>query len=255
MRKKIFISLVVLLTFISARNLKYLYGYVVFGKEQWNELDEVYTTNLLVYSQILLVLLVCYFLFKNKVLEHLGMHKDMFHGFKIGLLCSLPMLIGYTIMNGYIIKIDLSIIHRALALAGFFEEFLFRGFLFGILFYYARWGFIPAVILPSIFFGLGHLYQAENMNEIISVFLFTALASAGFAWFYTAWKNLWVVIFLHGFMDLAWDMAQIDTNVTGNLMVNIFRFASLGLMIFLSLRNLKKHPLNSIKGSLWIQKC
>ena len=254
MKKKIIISIVVVLTFLSARYLKYFYGYLVFGKDKWNELNQVYTTNLLVYSQIILVLIVCYILFKHKLLEHLGMHKDMFHGFKIGLLCSLPMLIGYTIMNGYVVNLDLKMIHQDLVLAGFFEEFLFRGFLFGVLFYYASWGFIPAIILPSVFFGLGHLYQAENMNEIISVFLFTAIASAGFAWFYTAWKNLWVLVFLHGFMDLAWDMSQIETNVTGSLWVNIFRFTTLGLLIFLSLRHLQKHKENSIKGKLWVNK-
>ena len=57
---------------------------------------------------------------------------------------------------------------KNMMIAGFFEEFLYRGFFFGVLFYFAGWGFIPAIILPSIYFGIGHLYQAESLNESIS---------------------------------------------------------------------------------------
>lgn len=254
MKKKVLISITVILTFILARYLKYFYAYVVFGKEQWNELDDVFATNLLVYSQIVLVFIVSGILFRRRMFKVLGLDKGVLKGLMIGFICTLPMFIGYAFLNGFEFKIDLSIIHRDFVLAGFFEELLFRGFLFGILYYVVGWGFIPAVILPSIFFGLGHLYQAENISEAINVFLFTGLGSAGFAWFYTAFKNLWIVIFLHAFMDLAWDMFQVESNVTGGLLENIFRFTTLGVMIFLAIRNTIQNRENSIKGKLWINK-
>lgn len=254
MKKKTTISVIVISTFLTARYLKYFYAYLIYGKENWNKLDESFANNLLVYSQIILVFAVSFALFKKKAFPTLGIDKGILKGLQIGVLCTLPMLIGYGLLNGFDIYIDLKMMHRDFIIAGFFEEFLFRGFLFGVLFYVAGWGFIPAVLIPSIYFGLGHLYQADNFNEVISIFLFTTLGSAGFAWFYTAWKNLWVLIFLHAFMDLAWDAFQIETNVTGNLMVNIFRFATLGLMIFLSIRNLKQHPSYSIKEKLWLNK-
>lgn len=251
MKSKVIISAVAISTFLLARNLKYFYGFVVYGKEAWNNLDKTFAGNLLVYSQIILALIATFILFRSRIWEVLGMNKRLLEGIIVGLLCSLPMLIGYGILNGFSINLDLELIHKDFVVAGFFEEFLFRGFLFGILYYYGGWGFIPAVILPSIFFGIGHLYQAENVNEAVSVFLFTGLGSAGFSWFYTAWRNLWVVVFLHAFMDLAWEMFQVETNVTGNLMVNVFRVLTLGLMVFLSIRHLKKHPENSIQGKLW----
>lgn len=254
MKKKIVLSSIVIATFLAARYIKYFWAYAVFGKEGWNALDKAIATNILVYSQITLVSIVTFLLFKKQLFKSLGINSGILKGIAIGFLCSLPMFIGYAITSNFNLSINLQIIHRDMIQAGFFEEFIFRGFLFGLLFYYAGWGFIPAVILPSIYFGIGHLYQANSFNESISVFLFTGLASAGFAWFYTAWRNLWVVIFLHGFMDLAWDIFGIETNVVGNLSVNIFRFASLGLMIFLSMKNLKKHPEFSIKDKLWLNK-
>jgi membrane protease YdiL (CAAX protease family) len=254
LKKKVLISITVILTFIFARYLKYFYAYVVFGKEHWNALDNTFATNLLVYSQILLVFIVSSLLFRRKAFEILGLDKGLLKGAVIGFICSLPMFLGYAFLNGFEFKLDLSLIHRDFILAGFFEELLFRGFLFGILFYVVGWGFIPAVILPSIYFGLGHLYQAENMSETINVFLFTGIGSAGFAWFYTAFKNLWIVIFLHAFMDLAWDMFQIESNVTGGLLENIFRFITLGLMIFLAIRNTIQNTENKITGKLWINK-
>lgn len=254
MKRKILISIIVILTFLIARYLKYFYGYVVFGEEQWNALDKSIASNILIYSQIVLVFIVTSILFGRKTLEVLGLHKDVLKGLKIGFICTLPMFIGYAFLNGFEFKLDLNLIHRDIVQAGFFEELLFRGFLFGILYYVVGWGFIPAVILPSIYFGLGHLYQAENFSEAINVFLFTGLGSAGFAWFYIAFKNLWVVIFLHAFMDLSWDVFQIETNAAGNLLVNIFRFTTLGLMIFLAIRNTIRHPENKINGKLWVNK-
>lgn len=252
MKKKIGLSLLILATFFAARNLKYFWGYVVYGKEQWNTLDQDFASELLIYSQLVLVAGVCFLVFRKQTLIYLGLNKGLFHGFVIGLLCSLPMFVGYALLSKFNLQLNPQLIYRDLFLAGFFEEFLFRGFLFGLLYYVVGWGFIPAVLLPSVYFGLGHLYQAHNFNEVIAVFLFTFVGSAGFAWFYTAWKNLWVVVFLHGFMDVSWDMFQIETNVTGNLAVNVFRFVSLGLIIFLSLRQLKTFPERSIRGKLWI---
>ena len=254
MKRKIILSVIVLLTFLASRNIKYFFVNIVFGKEAWGNLDTISCTNILVSTKIVIILLVTLLFFGKNLFQALHMNTGFTKGLTIGFLSALPMFIGYGVLSNFSIDIDLNTIYRNVVLAGFYEEFLFRGFLFGILFYYAGWGFIPALIIPSIYFGLGHLYQAETVNDSINIFLFTSLASAGFAWFYTAWNNLWVVIFLHAFMDLAWDMFNINTDVTGNLMVNVFRFATLGTIIFLSVRNLKYHPEWQINDKLWINK-
>ena len=252
MKRKIIISLVVILTFVALRNLKYFYGYIVFGKETWDAMDFHLKVSLLNYSIIFVVFAVTILLFKKMPFEILGLKKDILKGMLVGFLFVLPMFIGYGYAVGFKTEVTLSDIHFDMVLAGFFEEFFYRGFLFGILFYYAGWGFISAVLIPSIFFGIGHLYQAETLSEGISVFLFTSLGGAGFAWFYLAWRSLWMVVFLHGFMDLAWDMFSIQSNVTGNLNANIFRFATLGLAIYFSIKKAKSLNVYSLKGKLWL---
>ena len=254
MNRKILISIVTIATFLIARKLKYFWAYAVFGKDEWNLMDERITSSILVYSQIVLVLIVCFLLFKKDIFKSLGLDRGIGKGFLVGLIATVPMIIGYAFINDINLGMDLHVWHKDFVLAGFFEEFMFRGFLFGILFYYAGWGFIPAIVIPSFYFGIGHLYQANTFGESVNVFVFTGLASAGFAWFYTAWRNLWVVVFLHAFMDLIWDVFQIETNVAGDMMVNLFRFTTLGLMIFLSIRNLNAHPEYSLKNKWWLNK-
>lgn len=254
MKRKIIISLVTIFTFVALRYLKYFFRYCVFGNETWEAMDFDLAISIINYSQIFIVLIVTALLFKKVPFEILGLKKDILKGLLFAFLFVLPMFMGYGYAVGFNTDVTLKSAHMDMVLAGFFEEFMYRGFLFGLLFYYAGWGFVSAVLIPSIFFGIGHLYQAETLTEGISVFLFTALGGAGFAWFYVAWRSLWMVIFLHGFMDLAWDMFSVQSNVTGNLYANIFRFTTLGLVIYFSIKKAKSENRYSLKGKLWLNK-
>ncbi len=253
MKKRIIVAVTVLSIFILSRYLKYVFRYI-FGLETWLEMDFNLAVSYLNYTKIFIALVATAILFKKMPFEILGLKKDILKGLLYGFLFTLPMFIGYGYKAGFKTDITLSGIHMDMILAGFFEEFFYRGFVFGILFYYCGWGFITAVIIPSIFFGIGHLYQAETMSDAISVFLFTALGGAGFAWFYVAWRSLWMVAFLHGFMDLAWDMFNVQDNVVGSLWVNIFRFTTLGIAIYFSVRKAKKEGTYSLKDQLWVNR-
>lgn len=250
-KKKWIIALLVLTTFLLMRYIKYFWAYAIIGVEEWNAMDTDVAVTIVVYSQLLVVFLVTLLLFQKQALGVLGLQSGLIKGLMIGFLTTLPMFIGYGIVYGLHEPVTLSLVHHDLVLAGFFEELLFRGFLFGILYYRAGWGFVPAIIIPSVFFGIGHLYQAHSFSESMAVFAFTTLASCGFAFFYVVWRNLWVVIFLHGFMDLAWSLAAIDANVMGNFWGNVFRFMTLGVMIAISIRYLIKHPENGLRGRWW----
>lgn len=238
MKQKLLKGLPVIGTFLLVKNIKYFYAYLVFGKENWINLDPNDANNIVVYSQLTLYILLGMSFYKSMFWQYLKLHKGLQKGFIIGAITTLPMWLGYGYMNDFEYTISSKILHRDL-LAGFYEEFLYRGILFGLLYFYAGWKFIYAAMIPAFFFGLGHIYQAESAIEIGLIFIFTSLASVGFSWFYMAFKNLWVLIFLHAFMDLAWDFSTISTNVTGSLSVNIFRFMTLGIMIYLSLKELK----------------
>lgn len=254
MNRKISLAVITLLIFVASRYLKYFFALVIYDKETWSAMDVDLRASMLDYTQIILVLTIVALFFKQLPFKYLGLNNRLLEGAQYGFLFTLPMFLGYAFLADFQFDFSLKLLHRDLILAGFFEEFMFRGFAFGLLFYYCGWGFIPAVFVPSIFFGLGHLYQAETFSEGLSVFLFTALGSAGFAWFYVAWQSLWMVIFLHGFMDLAWDMFSIQSNVTGNLLVNVFRFTTLGLAIFYSVRKAKAENNYNLKDKLWVHK-
>lgn len=179
-----------------------------------------------------------------------GLNNQWLDGLKTAIICVLPMIIGFMFLQKTNWGISLLHLHRYTILAGFYEEFFYRGFLFGVLFFYARLGFIPSVLLPTFLFGIGHIYQAENFSQAIQIFIFTALANVGFAWFYYAWKNIWFLIFLHALMDLIWAYFGVDANVTGSLEINIFRFTTLGLAVYFSRKLISKENL-SFKKVLW----
>ena len=254
MKIKIIPSFIIILGFLAYKYSKFLYAYVIFGKEKWlaMETDFYISSTIMLATGIAIAIMCNWFLHKNFQLHTLGLESDVLNGLFYGILFTIPMFLGFAYYFHGSFGIDGKIIYRDLVLAGFGEEFMYRGFLFGLLFYSAGWGFIPASLLAGIFFGMGHLYQAETMSDGISVFLFTALASVGFAWFYYVWNSIWMLVFLHASMDIIWDMFNVDADVTGNLAVNIFRFATLGLVIIITARFAKRIGRDDLKYKLWL---
>jgi membrane protease YdiL (CAAX protease family) len=79
--------------------------------------------------------------------------------------------------------------------AGITEELLFRGFLIA---YLAVWfGLWPAVLLSSVAFGAGHLYQAGLRSA-----LQTGIAGLVFGSLYALAGQLWAPMILHAAVDL-----------------------------------------------------
>lgn len=254
-QNKIIRSLIVIAAFLAYKYQKYFYAYGIFGKEEWNKLNEMFSLTLVVVTGVLLALLANYFINKKIALGELGLKKDIFKGLFWGFVFTLPMFIGLPILVDFKLNFSFELVYKAIFLAGFGEEFVFRGFLFGLLFFYCGWGFLTAGIFTGLFFGAGHLYQADSFSSALGIFLFTTGASLGFAWFYYAWRSLWMVIFLHGFMDLAWDMSindQLADNVLGSPWVNVFRFSTLIFAIAYSIYLSKKTGRYDLKNKLWV---
>ncbi|WP_166333898.1 CPBP family intramembrane glutamic endopeptidase [Sphingobacterium chungjuense] len=116
--------------------------------------------------------------------------------------------------------------------SAFFEELIFRGFLFGMLYRFTHLGFLPAVFLGSLLFGIAHLYQSTDTTELAGIFIMTFLGSILFAWIYSEWNfNLWTAIFLHCFMNLYWLIFNVDDTALGGIYANAFRFATIFIAI------------------------
>lgn len=173
----------------------------------------------------------------KKMLEMLGLNKGLGAGFLLALLAALPQLLGLQILHGFhhgvaFVDIWINGIHP-----GYREEIMFRGFLIGILARYAKWPAIIPLALSSALFAMGHLYQAHNFPESVTVFLVAFGGGTGFYLFYkySNW-NLWFPMFLHSFMDTSTVISNWDGNIMMSAQDNIFRGATLALAIFICIR-------------------
>jgi len=253
MKQKFLISIVTIVTFIACVYVKYIYAYALFGTGQWSTMNDLLRSILISVFQFSAIVIACRIMIRQPAFNTLGLTHGLWEGFSRAFLFSLPMFIGYPLLSAFKSDLTLGAVYSNVISAGFFEEYMYRGFLFGVLFFYAGWGFIPATLIASVIFASGHLYQAENTVQLLSVFLFTALANAGFVLFYLCWKNLWIPVFLHAFMDLAWAMFNQEGGALGNAPANVFRFTTLGIAIFFTIKKMRENKV-SLKGLLWTNK-
>ncbi len=190
------------------------------------------------------------------LIDELGLKNGFLIGFKFGFLITLPMLIGYAIMGKYNNENPLfENILRAFK-DGFREEIFFRAFLFGQLFRYVKLGFLPAVAINGLIFGVLHIYQAENIAESIEIFLITFAGAIWFAWLFIEWKeNLWIAIFLHFFMNFYWHIFSTENSALGGIWLNIPRIVTIALSIYFTIKMIKKRGVNLLnKRNLFYSK-
>ena len=193
----------------------------------------------------------------NKILENWGLNKGIMKAFAFALLCTLPMFVGYMILSKFNADFSFNSLLITVISAAFFEELYFRGFLFGQIYRYTKWGFIPSVIIGAVLFGLVHLYQGTEIGEIIGIFLITFLGGILYAWVFVEWNyNLWVPIFLHLLMNLSWGLFSVGENALGGLYANVFRVATITLIIVLTIIYKRRigENLRINKNSIWMKK-
>jgi uncharacterized protein len=187
----------------------------------------------------------------GNIFKTLGLHKGFITGLVLALIAVLPMLISSAVMGRIDENLDTFLLLQSTLFAGFTEEWLFRGFLFGILFLKLGWGFIPASVIGAVFFGLGHIYQGSTLPETAGIFLITAIGAAWFAWLYVEWNNnLWVPVFLHILMNLSWTLFDVSANALGGWYTNLFRVITIALTIIITLRYHKKTGLKINRKNL-----
>lgn len=175
------------------------------------------------------------------VLKEIGISRAFGKGFLFAFIFTLPMLIGYYLIGHYNDEYSLL---KNISFAfkdGFREEIFYRAFLFGQLFRQAKWGFIPAVALNGLIFGLSHLYQANNFADSITVFAVTFAGAIWFAWIFTEWNdNLWIPIFMHFLMNLYWDLFSSENTAVGGLILNLPRILTIAISIYITIKLTKR---------------
>lgn len=190
----------------------------------------------------------------KELFSFLGLNSNIVKGLGIAFICVLPLYIIFPFFGSFNTDTTLSLILRKSILPGFKEEFMFRAFMFGLLFRYAKTGFFWAVILPALLFGSGHLYQGHDALSSLAAFGVTFLGAVYFSWMYVEWNfNLWVPVGLHILMNGAWVIFTMDgTEVAaGGLISNIVRVISILLAIAITVWHKKRSDTKIFKYPVW----
>ncbi|MDF1698083.1 MAG: type II CAAX endopeptidase family protein [Saprospiraceae bacterium] len=190
---------------------------------------------------------------KINIFNNLGLANGLLQPLWISLAFALPMLLGGLLF--FHLKSDISIPNMIAGtiVAGFVEELFFRGFLFGQLFKYTKLGFIPAIFIGALLFASGHMHQSQDTMELFGIFMVTFMGAVLFAWLYVEWEyNLWVPIFMHTFMNLAWYIFEMDDTALGGFLPNLFRWLTIAIAIIFTVYHKKKknQKLNITKDTL-----
>lgn len=171
------------------------------------------------------------------IIGSVGLDKSFVAGAGIAFLFTLPLYVGFSIAGNLNMDVTAEQIICKVVLAAFFEELVFRGFMFGQLFRYCKIGFFWAAVFPAVLFGVLHVYQGHDLLSSLTAFGVTLLGAFYFSWIYVEWNfNLWVPIGLHLFMNLSWSLFSVEgtDNATGGLISNILRVASIALAIVIT---------------------
>lgn len=192
---------------------------------------------------IAVIILTSFVIKPKELFSFLGLNGNIAKGFCISLICVSPLFILFPILGSFNSDTTLSLILRKSIFPGFMEEFMFRAFMFGLLFRYAKTGFFWSVILPALLFGSLHLYQGHDVVSSLAAFGVTFIGAVYFSWMYVEWNfNLWVPIGLHMLMNGAWIIFSLEgTEVAaGGLISNIARVISILLAVGLTIWHKKR---------------
>ena len=169
--------------------------------------------------------------------RHLGLDGNFIKGMVFALISTLPLFIAFPVVGDFNGGLTWDKLVRSAVIAAFFEEVIFRGFIFGQLFRYCKIGFWWSVLIPSLLFGTLHLYQGNDLLSSLAAFGVTFLGGIYFSWVYVKWDfNLWFPVGLHFFMNLSWQLFTVEGNsvAAGGVASNIFRVLSVAAAVSLT---------------------
>lgn len=248
--------------FILGFIIYYIFDAAYFSSiQEWgkNTLGSKAIGHIIAYGITIIPLLLSVGIMHNfkDILERIGLKKSILQGLAFALICTLPMFIGFYFKYPFDKNLGWNTIVINTISSAFFEEIIFRGFLFGMLYRYTKLGFLPSIFFSSLLFGLVHLYQSNEFLELLGIFSITFLGSVLFSWIYAEWNfNLWTSIFIHGFMNLFWLIFSAGENALGGVYSNIFRTISIVLIITVTIfyKKKMKMSLEINRKSIWIKK-
>ncbi|MBW3549548.1 MAG: CPBP family intramembrane metalloprotease [Proteobacteria bacterium] len=187
-------------------------------------------------------------------LASLGLDRSILSGLAVGLAGTSVLPVGYAAIAAFAPPDQaLYVVMRGSVLPGIGEEVLYRAFLFGFLFRFAGWGFLPAALAGAAFFGAAHLYQGEGLADAAAIFAITALGAVWFAWLYAEWDfNIWVPAAFHVLMNMYWELFAISDTALGPLAANVLRFAAILLAVIITVLAVRRRSGRLVRGRVWL---
>ncbi|MBC6980215.1 CPBP family intramembrane glutamic endopeptidase [Caulobacter sp. 17J80-11] len=184
----------------------------------------------------------------------LGLNGSVLAGIAVGVAGTAVMLAGFALTAPYTPPEDpFNILMRRALLPGIAEEILYRALLFGFLFRFARWGFLPAALVGAAFFGAAHLYQGDTPTAALEAFLMTGLGAVWFAWLYAEWRfNLWVPIAFHVLMNGMWELFTFDEAAFSSATANALRLAVIVVSVVITVAAARRRGGRVVCGKAWL---
>lgn len=184
----------------------------------------------------------------------LGLRGHPLRALLLAAVLTAPMAIGLALHVPPALTAALPVdLLRMAVLPGFGEEVLYRGLLFGLLFRYAGWGFLPAALLAALVFGAAHLYQGGDPGEAAGIFALTAIGSLWFAWLYVEWADdLWVPIAFHMLMNAWWIVFPVADNAMGPAWTVGLRLAVVLLAVLVTIARAARRGGPRVRGRAWL---
>jgi hypothetical protein len=223
-------SIFFLLSFVLNYSIKY------FGLNKMLEpIQFSIFANLLDVIVCIIGVLTAYKFGLKETIAEFGLNSSIFRGLTFAFVSTLPMLICFGTMFSLSAKISWLKILVFTIIAPFAEEILFRAYVFRQFYRRANFGFWASVVLPSLLFGLVHLYQSKNYLDALGIFAITTIGGIFFSWLYIRWNdNFWIPFGVHFLMNLWWMIFEVDDSALGGWFANIARFSSVFIAIILT---------------------
>lgn len=221
----------------------------------WSGYPRVAALALLAYLPQVLVAfaLAAWLSGRARAFEALGLARSPLTGFAVAGVGTAVMFFGLlAVMPLAPPEQPLIVALRGSLLPGIGEEVLYRGLLFGFLFRFARWGFLPAAFGSAVLFGAAHLYQGSDLAEAAAIAAYTGLGGLFLAWLYCEWDyNLWVPIGFHVLMNLYWEFFAVSDNALGPAYASNLRYAVIAVAVAMTLYARHRRGGRRVRGRTW----
>lgn len=190
---------------------------------------------------------------RSRALSALGLTGSLPLAFGFAGACCLIVLTGIALTSPLAATGQLAFeLMRSAVLPGVAEEILFRAFLFGFLYRFAGWGFVPAALLSAAVFGAEHLYQGGDAMEAGAIALLTGIGGLWWSWLLVEWRwNAWAPIAFHVLLNAIWTAFDVSDSALGGGWEIGLRLACMAASIGITVVLASRRGGLQIRGRRW----